>query len=84
MKIHYPNITVMHEVEHTVSLSFNDVSNIPVVNQMISAHKAIYNLFGSGMYHKPHSIFKSESYEFHNMNIRLLSGNDTRMAVHFI
>ena len=54
----------MHGVEHTVSLFFNDVSKIPVVNQIITAHKAIYKLSGSGIYHKPHSIFKSKSYEF--------------------
>ena len=58
LKIHYPNISVMCGVEHTVSLFFNDVSNIPIVNQIITAHKAIYNLFGSGIYHKPHYIFK--------------------------
>ena len=44
----------------------------------------MYNLFGSGIYHKPHSIFKSKSYEFHNRNIGLFSGNDTRMAGCFI
>ena len=51
---------------------------------MITAHKAIYNLFGSGIYHKHHYIFKSESYEFHIRNIGLFSGNDTRMAGYFI
>ena len=51
---------------------------------MITAHKAIYNLFGSGIFHKPHSVFKSESYEFHNRNIGLFSGNDTIMAGYFI
>ena len=51
---------------------------------MITDHKAIYNLFGSGIYHKPHSIFISKSYEFHNSNIGLFSGNDTRMACYFI
>ena len=44
--------------EHTTSLFFNNVSKIPVVNQMIAAHKAIYNLFGFDIYHKNHSIFK--------------------------
>ena len=63
---------------------FNDVSKIPVVNQMITAHKEIYNLFGSGIYHIPHSIFKSKSYEFHNMNIGLFSVNDTMMDGYFI
>ena len=74
----------MRGIEHTVSLFFNDVYKIPVVNQMIKAHKAIYNLFGSVIYHKPHSIFKSKSYEFHNINIGLFSVNDTRMAGYLI
>ena len=84
LKIHYPKITVMRGVEHTVSLFFNDVSKIPVVNQMIKAHKAIYNLFGSGIYHKPHSVFKSKAYELQNSNIVLFIGNDTRMAGYFV
>ena len=63
---------------------FNDFSKNPVVNQIITAHKEIYNLFGSGIYHKPHYILKSKSYEFHNRNIGLFSGNDTRMAGYFI
>ena len=74
----------MRGVEHTVSLFFNDVSKIPVVNKIITDHKAIYNLFGSGIYNEPHPIFKSKSYEFHNRNIGLFSGNDTRMAGYFI
>ena len=41
LKIHYPKISVMLGVEHTVSLFFNDVSKIPVVNQMITDHKVI-------------------------------------------
>ena len=74
----------MHGVEHTVSLSFDDVSKIPIVNQMVTAHNAIYKLFGSGINHKPHYILKSKSYEFHNSNIGLFSVNDTRMAGYFI
>ena len=84
LKINYPNISVMRGVEHTVSLFFNDVSKIPVLNHMITAHKAIYNLFGSGIYHKPHSILKSKPYEFQNRNIGLFSSNVTRMAGYFI
>ena len=49
LKVHYPKLTVMRGVEHTVSLFLNDVSKIPIVNQMISAHKMIYNIFGSGI-----------------------------------
>ena len=84
MKIHHPKISVICGVEHTVSLFSNDVSKVPVVNQMITAHKAIYKLFGSGIYQKPHSIFKSKSYEFHNRNIGLFSETDTRMDGYFI
>ena len=84
LKIHYPNISVNRGVEHTVSLFFNDVFEIPVLNQMITSHKAVYDLFGSGIYHKPHYIFKSKSYEFHSRNIGLFSGNDTKMAGYFI
>ena len=69
LKIHNSKITVMCGFELTVSLFFNDASKIPVVNQMITSHKAIYNLFGFGIYHKPHSISKSKSYEFHNRNM---------------
>ena len=58
LKIHYPNLTVVCGVEHTVSLFFNDFSIITIVNQMIRSHKEIYNLFGYGIYHIPHSIVK--------------------------
>ena len=51
---------------------------------MISSHKMIYNIFGSGIYHKPHSIFKSNSQDFHKRNIGLFSVNETRMAVYFM
>ena len=84
LKIHYPNISVMRGVEHNISIFFNDVSKMPAVNQIITVYKAIYNLFGSGIYHKPHSIFKTNSYEFHNRNIGLFSGNDNIMAGYFI
>ena len=44
----------------------------------------INKIFGSGIYHKPHSIFKSKSQELHNRNIGLFCGNDTRMAGYFM
>ena len=58
LKTHYPKVSVMCGVEPTVSLFFNDIYKIPVVNKMITDHKARYNLFGSGIYQKPHYIFK--------------------------
>ena len=84
LKVHYPKLIVMRGVEHTVSLFSNDVSKIHIVNKIISAHKMIYNIFGSGIYHKPHSIFKSKSQYFHKRNIGLFSGNETRMAEYFM
>ena len=84
LKVHYPKLTVMHGVEHTVLLFFYDVSKIPIVNQMISAHKMIYNMFGSGIYQKPHSIFKSKYQDFHKINIGVFSGNETIMAGYFM
>ena len=84
VKWHDPKLTVMCGVEHTVLLFFNDVSKIPIVNQMISDHKMIYNIFGYGSYHKHHSIFKCKSQEFHNINIGLFSGNETKIAAYFM
>ena len=82
-KIHYPKISVVRGVEHTVYLFFNYVPKIPVLNKMITAHNEIYKLFGSTIYHKLHSIIKSKSYDFHNRNIGLFSGNNTSIAVYF-
>ena len=84
LKIYNPKLTVMCGVEHSLSLFFSDVSKIPIVNQLVTAHKAIYKIFGSGIYHKLHYIFKNKYYEYHNRNIGLLSSNDTRMHGYFI
>ena len=46
---------------------------------MISFRRVVYNTFGSGIYHKPYSVFKSKFQEFHNKFIGILSGNDTSM-----
>ena len=56
MKVHDPKLTVMHGVEQKVSLFFNDMFKIPIVNQMIVSQKVIYNIFGSCMYQKPYFI----------------------------
>ena len=51
---------------------------------MISSHTMIYNVFGSSIYHKPRSIFKSISKDFDNINIGVFSVDETRMAGYFI
>ena len=47
---------------------------------MIFSDKMIYNIFGSGINHKSHSVFKCKYQEFHNRNISLFIGNETRTA----
>ena len=84
LKVHYPKWIVIRVVEHIELLFFNDFSKIPIVNQMVSAHKMICIIFGSGIYHKPHFILKSKSQEFHNINIGIFSVNETRMVEYFI
>ena len=64
LKNHYQKLFIMSGFEHTVYRFVNDVSKIPVVNQMIQDHNAIYNLFGSGIYQKPHSIFNQNIINF--------------------
>ena len=44
----------------------------------------IYSIFGSAVYHKPYSIFKSKSQYFQKRNIVLFSENETRMAGYFM
>ena len=58
MKFCYPKLTVMRGVIHTISLFLNNTPQIKIVNQIITSHKEIYKLSGSGMYHKPDSVFK--------------------------
>ena len=41
LKNHYPKLTVMCEVEHIVSIFFDDVSKIPIVNHIIKYHKTV-------------------------------------------
>ena len=56
LKIIYPKVSVMRGVEHTVSLFLNDVSEIPVVNQMLGKRmeplyvtRATYQMLGKRM-----------------------------------
>ena len=53
-KYHYLKLMVMHGIEHTVSLFFNDIVKITILNQMVIDHKPIYKSVGSSIYHNPH------------------------------
>ena len=54
------------------------------MNHILQYHKAIYNIFGSGICHNPHYILKPKSNEFHHTKIGLSIGNNTRMAGYFM
>ena len=84
LKFYYPKLTVICGIEHTVLSFFNDVSKIPILHQIISDHKMIYNIFGSDIYHKPNPTFKSKYQYFHNKNIVVFSVNDTIMSGYFM
>ena len=60
----YPKWIVMHGFEHTVSLFFNYVSKVLIVHQIITAQNMIYNIFGSGICHNPHSILNLNTKSF--------------------
>ena len=74
----------MRGSEHNVSIFLNNVSKILIVGKIIRYHKAIYNLFESGIYHNPDSIFESNSHDFYNRNVGLFSNNNTRTAGYFM
>ena len=73
----------MRGFEHNVCFFFNDGTKIPIVDQIITARKAIYNLFVSRIYHRPNSVFKSKYINF-TILLLVFSGKDTRMADYFI
>ena len=53
------------------------VSKTTIVNQIITYHKEIYNLFGSGIHHEPCSILRLKSHVLHNSNVGIFIENDT-------
>ena len=48
---------------------FNGVSKMLILNKMFFTHNMIVNIFGSSIYHKPYSVLKSKSQEFHNKKL---------------
>ena len=61
LKLYFSKWIVICGDEHIVSLLFKDFSKTTIVHEIIAAHKAIYNIFAPGIYHKPYSIFKYKS-----------------------
>ena len=84
LKSHYTKLRSMRGIEHIVLLFSNDFLKVSIVHQIISSLKMIYKVFGYGIYHKRYSIVKPKYQEFHNKNIGLFSGNDTRISGYFM
>jgi len=81
----YPRISVLHGVEHVVSLFFSDVARIPQVHLLIAKQKRRYNTFGSGAIHGAHAIFSTQAKIFNNgKQLGLCRASDTRMAGYFM
>lgn len=81
----YPRVSVMHGVEHVVSLFFSDVAKIPIVQNLIQQQKRRYNTFGSGAIHGAHAIFSVQAKLFNGgKDLGLLRAADTRMAGYFM
>ena len=74
LTLYCTKLTVMPAVEQTASLFFNDISKIPIAKKIITAHKEIYKIFGSGIYHNPQPILKPKPHGFHDRNIGIFSG----------
>ena len=62
LKTNNSKLTIKRRVKQNVSLFFNYVSKITTANQIITAHKAIYNIFGFGIYHKPIPVSNKTSW----------------------
>ena len=61
-----------------------DLNKLYLFFQICFQNPSCKIVFGSGINHQPHSIFKSKPIEFHSKNIGLFSGNDTTMDGNFI
>ena len=83
LKIHYQKVSVMHGVEHTVSLIFNAFSKSQFWIRLLQLIKK-YTPYLVLAYITKLIIYSNQKYEFHNTNIGLFSGNDTRMNGYFV
>ena len=63
LRFHYQIFTAMCRVEHTVFLFFNDISEIPIANQIIKSQKTINN-FVLYYFNDTQSMFKPLSRYF--------------------
>ena len=81
----YPQVSVLHGVEHVVSLFFADVSKLRFVQFLIMNYRRVYRVFGSGAMHAPYAMFHRNTQTFNGgKRIGLIRAADTRMAGYFI
>lgn len=80
----YPQVSVLHGIEHVVSLFFSDVCRLPFVKFLILNYRRVYRVFGSGAMHGPYAMFQKHSQTFNGgVKIGLVRAADTRMAGFF-
>lgn len=80
----YPQVSVLHGIEHVISLFFSDVSRLPFLQFAIINYRRVYHVFGSGSMHSPYAMFRKQAQTFNGgLKIGLLRAADTRMAGYF-
>ena len=80
----YTIVSVLHVVEHFVTLFFMCISNIDNVSSLIIRYKLWYNIFGSGAIHVVHIIFKNQAHNFHGNEPGMLREFDTQIYGYFV
>jgi Protein of unknown function (DUF 659) len=81
----YPQVSVLHGVEHVVSLFFSDVARLPFVRFLIINYRRLFRVFGSGSMHAPYAMFQKQAQTFNGgVKIGLIRAAETRMAGYFI
>ena len=80
----YPQVSVLHGIEHVVSLFFADVARLPFLQFLILNYRRLYRVFGSGSMHGPYAIFQKQALTFNGgVRLGLIRAADNRMAGYF-
>jgi hypothetical protein len=80
----YPQVSVLHGIEHVVSLFFADVARLPFLQFLIMNYRRVYRVFGSGSMHGPYAIFQKQAVIFNGgVKLGLIRAADNRMAGYF-
>ena len=75
----------VYGAEHSVSLCFKDVAHFSPVGKLIREDQFLYRVFGSGLMHAPHAIFKKMASDFNNrVEIGMIKGVTRSFAFYFM